>query len=50
MGNVCQGFLGQAPARQAALFAGLENIFFTILFIFYTVKPIFTIIIIMRKT
>ncbi|KMQ96444.1 acetyl- mitochondrial [Lasius niger] len=25
MGNVCQGFLGQAPARQAALFAGLEN-------------------------
>jgi len=28
MGNVCQGFLGQAPARQAALFAGLNNIFF----------------------
>jgi len=22
MGNVCQGGLGQAPARQAALFAG----------------------------
>lgn len=22
MGNVCQGALGQAPARQAALFAG----------------------------
>lgn len=28
MGNVCQGFLGQAPARQAALFAGLENVYF----------------------
>ncbi|XP_029672632.1 acetyl-CoA acetyltransferase, mitochondrial isoform X1 [Formica exsecta] len=25
MGNVCQGFLGQAPARQAALFAGLPK-------------------------
>ncbi|XP_077257175.1 acetyl-CoA acetyltransferase 1 [Temnothorax americanus] len=25
MGNVCQGFLGQAPARQAALFAGLPS-------------------------
>ncbi|XP_076245583.1 acetyl-CoA acetyltransferase 1 [Calliopsis andreniformis] len=25
MGNVCQAFLGQAPARQAALFAGLPN-------------------------
>ncbi|KAG7201968.1 hypothetical protein KM043_004668 [Ampulex compressa] len=23
MGNVCQGYLGQAPARQATLFAGL---------------------------
>lgn len=28
MGNVCQGFLGQAPARQATLFAGLEKQFF----------------------
>ena len=27
MGNVCQAFLGQAPARQAALFAGFENTF-----------------------
>ncbi|XP_032688143.1 acetyl-CoA acetyltransferase, mitochondrial [Odontomachus brunneus] len=25
MGNVCQGFLGQAPARQAVLFAGLPK-------------------------
>ncbi|XP_018060329.1 PREDICTED: acetyl-CoA acetyltransferase, mitochondrial [Atta colombica] len=25
MGNVCQAFLGQAPARQAALFAGLPT-------------------------
>lgn len=25
MGNVCQGFLGQAPARQATLFAGLPQ-------------------------
>lgn len=25
LGNVCQGFLGQAPARQAALFAGLPK-------------------------
>ncbi|XP_072752720.1 acetyl-CoA acetyltransferase, mitochondrial isoform X2 [Anoplolepis gracilipes] len=25
MGNVCQSFLGQAPARQAALFAGLPK-------------------------
>lgn len=25
MGNVCQGFLGQAPARQATLFAGLPK-------------------------
>lgn len=23
IGNVCQAFLGQAPARQATLFAGL---------------------------
>lgn len=28
MGNVCQGFLGQAPARQAALFAGIEYVSF----------------------
>lgn len=27
MGNVCQGFLGQAPARQAVLFAGLARLF-----------------------
>lgn len=26
MGNVCQGFLGQAPARQATLFAGLYQL------------------------
>ncbi|XP_047365306.1 acetyl-CoA acetyltransferase, mitochondrial isoform X2 [Vespa velutina] len=25
MGNVCQAYLGQAPARQATLFAGLPN-------------------------
>lgn len=25
MGNVCQGSLGQAPARQATLFAGESN-------------------------
>ncbi|KAL0120685.1 hypothetical protein PUN28_008392 [Cardiocondyla obscurior] len=25
LGNVCQGFVGQAPARQAALFAGLPK-------------------------
>ncbi|XP_058810819.1 acetyl-CoA acetyltransferase, mitochondrial [Phymastichus coffea] len=25
MGNVCQGFLGQAPARQSTLFAGLPK-------------------------
>lgn len=25
MGNVCQGGVGQAPARQAALFAGLPE-------------------------
>ncbi|XP_067212315.1 acetyl-CoA acetyltransferase, mitochondrial isoform X2 [Linepithema humile] len=25
LGNVCQGFLGQAPARQAALFSGLPK-------------------------
>lgn len=25
MGNVCQGFMGQAPARQATLFAGLPK-------------------------
>lgn len=25
MGNVCQGFVGQAPTRQAALFAGLPK-------------------------
>ncbi|XP_043266663.1 acetyl-CoA acetyltransferase, mitochondrial isoform X2 [Venturia canescens] len=25
MGNVCQGYLGQAPARQATLFAGLPK-------------------------
>lgn len=28
MGNVCQAFLGQAPARQAVLFAG-KNVFFS---------------------
>lgn len=26
MGNVCQAGLGQAPARQAALFAGLSYV------------------------
>lgn len=25
MGNVCQGSLGQAPARQALIFAGLPK-------------------------
>jgi len=37
LGNVCQGFLGQAPARQAALFAGLEN-FLSIFNKFYNNK------------
>lgn len=26
MGNVCQGGVGQAPARQATIFAGKFNI------------------------
>lgn len=30
MGNVCQAFLGQAPARQATLFAGSTFIIFII--------------------
>lgn len=32
MGNVCQAFLGQAPARQATLFAGF---FYSIIILLY---------------
>lgn len=43
MGNVCQAFLGQAPARQATLFAGF---FITLLYyyIIYIMTQIFIII------